>query len=256
MAEVLNTTFSDSTKYGKIVLYEHHFSDKNSGYFGRFERRTIDTKTLIARIQQRKAGTNELAVQQIAGFLKEEVLGALRSGEAVNVLDLGILYLIPNGKFDGMTFIADEKQPLVARCTPTKLVQQAAAEVGVQEVVMSNTEPVITSVTDRFTGRQDGLLTAGKTVLLSGSRLKLGGDLSGIFLCPLDDQKQPVADESRWIACTVVTRNTMNHVEFFLPETAESDIEYRILVRSFYANSKHILRKTARQAVSDIVVIE
>ena len=79
MAEALNTNFSDSVKYGKIVLYENHLLNGNDGYYGRFERRTIDTNTLIARIQQRKAGTNELAVQQIAGFLKEEVLR--RSGE-------------------------------------------------------------------------------------------------------------------------------------------------------------------------------
>ena len=255
MAEALNTNFSDSVKYGKIVLYENHLLNGNDGYYGRFERRTIDTNTLIARIQQRKAGTNELAVQQIAGFLKEEVLQALRSGEAVNVLDLGTLYLMPNGKFEDASFIADEKQPLTAKFTPSRLTQQAAAEVGVNDVVMSNTTAVITSVTDQYTGSTGGVLTAGKTVLITGKRLKLGGDGSGIFLCPLDEKQQPAADESRWIPCTAVTQNTKTHVEFFLPESAVSGMEYRIILRSFISGNG-TLRKTAREVVSDIVMIE
>ena len=72
MSNYINTTFEDSGKSGRITLYANPFGN-GAEYYGRFERNTVSSHTLIARIQKHKAGTNELAVQQIAGFIKEEI---------------------------------------------------------------------------------------------------------------------------------------------------------------------------------------
>ena len=80
MSETLQTSFSNTEAKGRITLFRNYL-DGGNGYYGRFNRNTVTMRTLIARIQARKAGTNELNVQEIAGFLKEEILAALRNGE-------------------------------------------------------------------------------------------------------------------------------------------------------------------------------
>ena len=62
MSETLQTSFNDVEAQGKIVLFKNHLGKGNS-YYGRFDRKTVSTRTLIARIQARKAGTNELNAQ-------------------------------------------------------------------------------------------------------------------------------------------------------------------------------------------------
>ena len=253
MSNYINTTFEDSGKSGRITLYANPFGN-GAEYYGRFERNTVSSHTLIARIQKHKAGTNELAVQQIAGFIKEEILEALRAGEAVNVLDLGILYLTPNGKFNGTTIDSGNKPPLSVRFTPSQLVQTAASEVGIKEITIATNAPLITGIVDQFTGKTDGSISAGKTVLLTGSRLKVRGEGSGIFLCPLDERQQPTADETQWLPCPIITRSTEKSVEFYVNDAAETETTYRILLRSYYSGGKDD-RKSAKETVSDVVTI-
>ena len=123
MSETLQTSFSTTEAKGRITLFRNYF-DGGNGYYGRFNRNTVTMRTLIARIQDRKAGTNELNVQEIAGFLKEEILAALRNGEAVNVMDLGTLFIATRGKYDGSSFVAEGgRPPLQVKFTPSGLTQ-------------------------------------------------------------------------------------------------------------------------------------
>lgn len=252
MAETLTTKFSDSQGSGKIKLYANAFANGN-GYYGRFERNTIGTNALIARIQKRKAGTNELTLQQTAGFLKEEILEALAHGESVNVLDLGTMYLTLNGKCDGKKIDSGDKQPLVARFTPSQLVQSAVTDIGIKEITIAPVSPEIVSVTNQFTKDTAGNLSAGKTVLVEGLRLKISGENGGIYLCPLGEKNEPVEDESKWISCDAITRNTAKNLEFFVPDETPSG-KYRILVRTFYTKGGN-LTKNAKEAFSEVVMV-
>ena len=254
MAEALTTTFMDSAANGKVTLYENRFK-KGNGYYGRFARKTIDTNILIARIQKRKAGTNELALQQTAGFLKEEILEALGRGEAVNVLDLGTMYISVNGKYNGSNFDSGDRNLFTARFTPSQLAQNAITELGITEIVKADVSPSINSVTDIFTQNTEGKLYRGKPVHIEGERLKLDDAEKGIFLCPLNEKKEPVANEEEWIVCPVVRRNTLKNLEFFVPEEAESGKEYRILVRTNYRKNGGI-NKTYKEGLSMIVTVE
>ena len=127
MSETLQTSFSNIEAKGRITLFRNYL-DGGNGYYGRFNRNTVTMRTLIARIQARKAGTNELNVQEIAGFLKEEILAALRNGEAVNVMDLGTLFIATRGKYDGSSFVAaGGRPPLQVKFTPSGLTQGRSA---------------------------------------------------------------------------------------------------------------------------------
>ncbi|MBQ0050669.1 MAG: DUF4469 domain-containing protein [Treponema sp.] len=249
----LQTKFEDSEKNGTITLYANPFNN-GSKYYGRFDRTTVNTNTLIARIQNKKAGTNELALQQAAGFLKEEILAAIRSGEAVNVMDLGILFITANGKFNGTVLLPNEKPLLSVKFTPSQLVQSAVENIQIKEVKFSTQAPVIAKITDQFTGSTEGVLSAEKSVLLEGTRLKVSGEGSGIFLCPLDEDGNIINDKDTWCECSVITRNTQKYLEFYLPNDATPEVPYKILIRTY--NSGNGSSKTIKESYSSTITIK
>ena len=100
-----NTTvinYKDSDGTGTITLIENPF--KSGGkYYARFDRTTVNIDHLIARIQKKEVGTNAIMAKHMASLFKAEILEALGRGEAVNVLDLGTLYITSNGLVKGDT---------------------------------------------------------------------------------------------------------------------------------------------------------
>ena len=238
MSETLQTSFNDVEAQGKIVLFKNHLGKGNS-YYGRFDRKTVSTRTLIARIQARKAGTNELNVQEIAGFLKEEILAALRNGEAVNVMDLGTMFISARGTSDGGSLVTrDGDSPLKVRFTPSRLVQETVGNIRVTDIRTADEGMSIASVTDRFTGEENGTVSRGKEVTLRGRLLKLGGEGCGVFLCPLGGDGKPADDEALWLECPVITENSSGRLSFYVPDGAEDGGKYRLLVRTKYSRTK------------------
>ncbi len=253
MSESIVTSFKNSGSNGRIMLYENPF-EKGRQYYGRFERNVVNTNVLIARIQNRKAGTNELAVQEIAGFLKEEILQAIRNGEAVNVLDLGTLYIVPNRRFEGTTMENKDTPTLAVRFQSGSLVRNAVSDIEIKEIKVAESTRFISEITDKFTGRTDGAISKGRFVVLKGKKLKIAGENSGLYICPLDAMENPVADESTWIKCEKLAKNTNTCLEFFMPESLEEGEKYKIVIRTQYC-SNNFMSKEAKTIVSDTVTV-
>ena len=238
MSETLQTSFSNAEAKGRITLFKNYLDDGN-GYYGKFNRNTVTTRTLIARIQARKAGTNELNVQEIAGFLKEEILAALRNGEAVNVMDLGTLFIATKGKYDGSSFAAEGgRPPLQVKFTPSGLTQGTVENIRIEDVRLSDAAMRIQSVLDRYTGEENRIVTVGKEVSLKGELLKVGGTDSGVFLSPVDGDGNASQDRSTWLRCEKLTRNGSRDLCFYIPDSVVPETGYRILVRSQFSRSK------------------
>ena len=250
MSETLQTSFNDVEAQGKIVLFKNYL-EKGNSFYGRFSRKTVTTRTLIARIQARKAGTNELNVQEIAGFLKEEILTALRNGEAVNVMDLGTMYITTKGTFNGSSFVTkDGSKPLQVKFTPSRLTQDSIANIQVTDISTADVGMKIRSVMDRFTNVENSSISIGKEVCLRGSLLKVAGDDGGVFLCPVDAEENPVSDRSLWIPCPTITDNTLTRLGFYVPDEAEDGGKYKILVRTTFCNGKGKSLSFVREGLS------
>ena len=253
--ETFNTTFSDTEGKGTVTLYTNHV--KGGAYVGRFDRKTVDMNTLIARIQKRKAGTNELALQQSAGFIKEEVLESLRRGEAVNLMDLGTLYISVKIEWDGKSGepdLKESKKNLRVKFTPSPLTRAAVDSVEIKDISVASVGPEIRSVKDNFTGLEGGTVSIGKDIEIKGERLKLDdGDSSGIFFCPLNKDGTIVADEKKWLKSPRVTCNRPKTIRGYVPDNLDKKSEYRILLRTFFSNKNKQLLKEKREAASCIV---
>lgn len=252
------TTFSDTNGKGTIKLYPDHLNG-DSSYVGRFDRKTVDINTLIARIQEKKAGTNELALQHSAAFIKEEVIEALSKGEAVNLLDLGTLYISVNVKFDGSA--AEKKQKadkktFRVKFTPSPLVQSAVDSIEIERMYMANVGPEIISIKDNYTGLTDGTVSAGKDIEIKGKNLKLDdSEASGIYFCPLDEKGNIATDESRWLKSKKVIYNKPQTIRCYVPDDIDKTAEYKILLRTSKSSRNRQPLKEKREALSGIIKV-
>lgn len=242
MAETLSTTFNDSGTNGRIILYENPFKSEKHQFFGRFERNTVNTKTLIARIQKHKAGTNELAVQEIAGFLKEEILQAIKNGEAVNLMDLGTLYIVPNKKFNGTEMEAGSEQNLTVKFSCSPLLRNAVSDIRIKEIKMAPKIRQIIGIKDLYTEAEDGTVSVGRMIRIKGSKLKIVENKaqavrSGLFVCPVDDNGNAITEESAVKQCKNIVKNSERVLEFYVPDDIEKGKCYKFLIRTYYCTN-------------------
>ena len=252
-----NTTvinYKDSDGTGTITLIENPF--KSGGkYYARFDRTTVNIDHLIARIQKKEVGTNAIMAKHMASLFKAEILEALGRGEAVNVLDLGTLYITSNGLVKGDTPETASIPGFKVKFTCSKLTNEAVTKLGIKKVVMATTGPIIGMMTDLYTGLSERTFTAGKPMRIEGTRLTIIGEEGGIFFAPLDEAENPVSDETQWIKVeeNQIIRNRSKMLEFFLPESLVVGTSYRIVLKTNYTGKQQ--KKTYSKTISPMVTI-
>lgn len=229
-----NTTvidYEDSDGTGTVTLVKNPF-ERGGKYYAKFDRTTVNIDHLIARIQKKEVGTNAIMAKHIASLFKAEILEALSRGEAVNLFDLGTLYITTNGTVRGDTPETANIPGFRVKFTSSKITNKAVSALGVKKVVLSSTGPIIETMTDLFTGEETTNFTAGKSIRIEGSRLKITGDDGGIFFAPVAEQEGTVADETQWIKVSKIIRNVSKILEFFLPAALVSGTPYCIVLKT------------------------
>ena len=252
-----NTTvinYEDSDGTGTVTLIENPFTTGGK-YYARFDRTTVNIDHLIARIQKKEVGTNAIMAKHMASLFKAEILEALGRGEAVNVLDLGTLYITSNGIVKGDTPETASIPGFKVKFTCSKLTNDAVTKIGIKKVVMATTSPIIGMMTDLYTGLSERTFTAGKPMRIEGTRLIISGDEGGIFFAPLDEAENPVSDETQWIKVgeNQIIRNLSKILEFFLPDSLFVGTSYRIVLKTNNAGKSQ--KKNYSKSVSPIVTI-
>ncbi|MBP3607214.1 MAG: DUF4469 domain-containing protein [Treponema sp.] len=121
--------------------------------------------------------------------------------------------------------------------------------------------PEITTITDLSTGKTDQTISKGKPVAIFGSKLKLGSSGSGIYFAPAtaptaDGEFSFDLDESTWISVSKesIFRNKPAELNFFVPETLESEKSYCIIIKTNYISNTQS-RKDFVEAVSSPITI-
>lgn len=114
---------------------------------------------------------------------------------------------------------------------------------------------VISSVTDVSSGKSDGKLTAGGSVLLEGSSLKVGGEKSGIWFAPILEGTDSLSGESDWKKVeSALVFNLPSKLLFVLPQSLASG-KYKIVVRTRFAGKTGYERKYLVEAFSETVEV-
>lgn len=232
MAKLIST-FSSADNAVSLTLHNNKFGGSNE-YYAKVSRFTVSIDELIAEIAKKNAGIDTYAVRHSAELIKREMLELIERGHAVNVLDMGTLFLSVKGTITGTDPASMDIPDLVLRFTPSKEAQKAVSKVVVDKVMFSDGNPVIDTITDIVTKSKDDTVTAGSYVRLTGRNLKVGGPSAGIFFAPLTAEHTIVNDESKWIAVdnSHIDVNTTGTLTFFTPQALEPNTQYFIVVRT------------------------
>lgn len=253
--EEIKTSFNGKDGNGGLTLYANPFGTGKK-FYGRFERDVLSMENLVSRVQQKNPGADEIIINTGISYIKREILAALKEGKAVNLLDLGELYIGASGSVASDSASDISEMSLTVKFSASQVLKESISNVSIGKVVLSDTAPAITKIFNWFTGEESTTLTAGKNVILEGKRLKLGTDENcGLFLASADEKGEVSDDESSWIDCTTLVRqNTPKKIDFYLPDTAVSGTAYRIVIKSNYVNGS-TKRKEPVYTYSDVITV-
>ncbi len=253
MSKTTVIEYEDSDGMGTVTLCANPFKDGK--FYAKFDRTTVNIDNLIARIQKKEVGTNAIMAKQMASLFKAEILEAFSRGEAVNLFDLGTLYIKATGELNGKSPETARISNFQVKFTASKVTNDAVSSLGIKKIVMSNTSPIISSLTDLYSGEKTDSFTPGKSIRIEGSRLKIAGEEGGIFFAPVTEKGEPDTDETKWTKVSKVIRNVSKTLEFFLPEELAKETPYCIAVKTNSSGSS-ASKKSYSITFSDVVTVK
>jgi len=230
------SSFQDTRSIISLKLHPIAFRD-GMGCYGTITRNTANMDNIIARISKKDTGLSDYTVKHVVYLLRDEIIEALRTGQSVDMFGLGTMFFAPDGAIKGDNPTPSSIPRITPRFTMSQLAGEIAAGQKVDRIEIGSGAPRIDSVTDLFTGKNDGTLTAGKTVRISGSALKIGGTGSGIFLVAAAADGEPDSDESNWISVQRIVTNKPGSLEFWLPPEV-SPGSWSIALRTSFLSAK------------------
>lgn len=251
-----NTTvidYTDTDGAGTVTIMNNPFGNGKK-FNAKFDRVTVNIDNLIARIQKKELGTNAIVMKQTLSLVKAEILEALSRGESVNLMDLGTFYIAASAIGDTVETV--EISDFQVRFTPSKLTNDSVMALKVKKVALSSSTPIIAKMIDVYTGEETDCFTKGKSVLLTGSLLRVTGEEGGVFFAPATEKGEPSANEELWVKVPRLSRNGAKELEFYLPESLEIDTKYCIVIKTNSSKGSSTTKKSYSTAYSGVVTVK
>lgn len=200
--------------------------------FARVGRTTADIDSILTLIGKYDTGVNRLMVQYCLGLFKRAVIEKLKTGRAVNLLGLGVMYINAALGEDGGTNLGVGFTPSAESAAAVQNLDATVAE-----AVASS--PLITSIIDLYTQTDTGILTAGHSVRILGKRLRLDdykADAAAVIFKPIGADGSADGDVAKWILVPkeAMNRNKPSELEFYLPD-ALAEGRYEVTVRTHFS---------------------
>ena len=248
------STLENSSSILSVTLHENNFT-KDGTYYATVSRNTATFKNILSEIAEDNKGMDPFMLQFAAILIQKKILKMLEHGKAVNLLDLGTMYIAMKCNAKGKSDVS-ESGNFYIKFTPTALANKAISSLSVDKIVYADGSPEIDSVTDLSDTNAKNSLTIGKPCRIIGSRLKLGGDGCGIFFASIDSDGRISTDESSWhkIDEAGVFRNKPTELNFFVPASIPEG-KYQIVLRTAYLG-KGKNRKNIVEAASGEILIK
>lgn len=224
-SEFKNSTNKISVSIRKLVYEE------TETFVGRVSRNTVNIDNLITEICEKNPAYNEYELKKFAKDLKAGILSNLSSAKSVNLLDLGTLYIALSGGMKIAPKTASEVASLTVKFSPSKTLTESVGKLEIDKIVYADSAPLISSVKCLWDGVEEKAVKPGKLVSITGSRLKLEGAECGLYFCPVDENGEAEADETKWLKC-VVTRNLPKTLEAYVPDNLTPGEKYAVAIKT------------------------
>ncbi|OHD44572.1 MAG: hypothetical protein A2Y35_05430 [Spirochaetes bacterium GWE1_60_18] len=238
----MNTTFTTEERKLNVILHSNSLPVARNEYYGRVQRnsQTINLANIIAHIGEHETSVRPLTIQYCAGLLKTEILRLLATGSAVNVLDICTVYLGVKGGVCGDNPSPTELNRFELRCTPTAEARAITANLSTASVSKAEPGGFINRIVDLFSGQADSQITAGRSLRLSGQRLRVTGDdpRVGIYLVDTLDAAVRIQVPASYITC-----NRPGQLEFFVPDQLAVGQSCRLELVSQYSSGDYQVKE-------------
>ena len=226
---------------------------KGSGSYAKVQRNTAYIGNIVERVSKNAVipgGTETLLY--VAGLLRDGILSLLSEGKAVDLLEMGILYLKPQKGMESTNPEISDVPSMTLGFTPSIKAIEAVKNITVGADITKSNLPMPKTLLDLHTK------TLGVdiyTVRVGGTGLKVAGTNSGVFLAPCDDEGVYQMDGSDWVSvCDSETLidNTNTRLEFNIPADTTAGT-YRLIVKTASSTGNRV-NKTLRTGMMEEVI--
>lgn len=235
-----------------VKLQKNQFAKEGEqNFYGRVDRVTYSTQNILDEMAQAIPLVDAGTIASVMNAYTKVMLKILANGNAPKFGELGTFYIAGKGTVSSET----GKPDLTVKFSASQALKDAVQniEIALSEYVAPS--GVISSVTDVSSGKSDGKLTAGGSVLLEGSSLKVGGEKSGIWFAPILEGTDSLSGESDWKKVeSALVFNLPSKLLFVLPQSLASG-KYKIVVRTRFAGKTGYERKYLVEAFSETVEV-
>ncbi len=252
-----NSNLMDSIKNpdGRVAvkLQRNTFSkDSSDKYFGRAVRNTHTVGNVIQLVANKVPQLDIGTVYSVCDALEKVITESLARGNSVKCLNLGMFYIACKGVTDGTNTVPG----LTVKFIPSEVAKTAIEKIAVDQDSYAEPVATISSITDVDTGTSDGNLTLKGSVQISGKKLLIGGEESGIWFAPEKGENESI-DESGADWTKVESKLTVNKpgtLLFPLPKSLEGG-KYKIVLKTRSPSNPSQIRKNMVTTYSDAVLI-
>ena len=236
--------------YVSMKLSNNAFNEEN--YICRVPRDTVSMNGIVSDIVAGTPSIDAYVIMHAAELIKSKILELLQQGRSVDVLELGTMYLKPQGTVTRSNPQVADLPSLGLQFTPSAEARAAIAEVSGISFMINDSSPEIQAVLD-LVSMTEGEIRSGEPVRITGAKMKLAIDDdgayesgNGIYLVPPLESGEPDTDPDNWISVLAsgIITNYAKKIEVWMPTGISAGSSYYLYIESTYL-SKSERRKTA-----------
>ena len=250
------TDFKKADSLLSVTLRKNKFTQEENSFFGRVTINTVTLENLIASIAEKNPGISSYMIQHTASLLGDEMLNACKSGNSVDFLGLGTMFISVSGAVNGENPGETNIPGFKLNFTPSAKAQESLGSLKVDKVVIADSNPAIDKIINVFDQNEKRILKTGKGVKITGSKLKVFGEDSGIWFAPVKEDGLTNNDESSWtsVSTQTLSLNKPKSLEFYVPDSLAPG-QYSIVIRTRFCSGDKQL-KTPVTTASKAVTVE
>lgn len=237
-----------------VKLQRNHFSkDSSDKYVGRAVRNTHTVGNVLQLVANKVPQLDIGTVYSVCDALEKAITESLGGGNSVNCLNLGVFYLACKGSTDGKSASPD----ITVKFIPSEVTKSAISKLTVEQEAYSEPFATISQIVDVDTGSADGVLSLNGSVQITGKKLLVGGEDSGIWLAPAAENSGAIDEtEAGWTKVTAkLSVNKPGTLLFPLPKSLAAG-NYRIVLKTRCTSNLKYKRKDLVTTISDALEIK
>lgn len=233
-----------------VTMHTLTISDKNVS-FAKVKRNTAFIGNIVSKILEHNKVLDRETLLYSAGLFRNAILELLKGGKAVDLLEMGVLYIKPNGSIDSETPDIEDIPKMTLSFTPSDIAIEAVKDVTAGADISTTNEPLLSALYNIHTRKSGTELSIGYSARITGKRLKIAGNeaKTGLYLASCTEDGTYDPDPSSWISLGMenIVDNTNTKILFNIPDSVTAG-NYRLIIKTAYGSGTRI-NKTVRTGV-------